>query len=177
MFDVLSINQAIMSDKYMIVECPWPDRGLEGGNSLSPVMLAHLSIPLITVRGIGTATCVIGNVFPPDDPWIGLDTYTICALVYFQNSDWWGVPLVFIYKEIFNWMEKGWSMVAGPFPEMAVLYRMLSISISYEMSYVWAMVSTFVYLPRFFCPPTFGKMDWSSCHGPPLYHIYILNFG
>ena len=86
---------------------------------------------------------------------------------WFISRTWWGVPLVFICKEIFNWRGKGWSIVAGPFRELAVLYGMLSISISYEMSNVWAMVSTFVYLPRFVLSTDFWKngleyLPWTS---------------
>ena len=51
---------------------------------------AHLSVPLIAGRGAGTETCGIDSVFPPDDPWTGLDTYTNCTLIY----GWWGEPLV-----------------------------------------------------------------------------------
>ena len=50
--------------------------------SLTPMVPAHLSIPLITGQGTGTETCGIDSVFPPDDLWIGLDTYMNCILIY-----------------------------------------------------------------------------------------------
>ena len=31
--------------------------------------------------GTGTESCGLGNVFPSDDLWIGLDTYTNCILI------------------------------------------------------------------------------------------------
>ena len=37
---------------------------------------------LIIGRGTGTETCEMGSVFPPDDLWIGLDTYTNCIVIY-----------------------------------------------------------------------------------------------
>ena len=30
--------------------------------------------PFTTYRGVGTETCGVDNVFPPDDLWFGLDT-------------------------------------------------------------------------------------------------------
>ena len=59
-----------------------PDQTVEGGSPLTPMVPAHLSIPLITGRGTGTETCRIGSAFPSDDLWIGLDTCTNCTLVY-----------------------------------------------------------------------------------------------
>ena len=35
--------------------------------------------PVITGLGVGTKTCEVDNVFPPNDLWFGLDTYTGCA--------------------------------------------------------------------------------------------------
>ena len=35
---------------------------------------------------IGTETCEVGNVFSPDDLWIGLNTYTNYALIYHLHS-------------------------------------------------------------------------------------------
>ena len=32
--------------------------------------------------GIGTDTCRVDDVFPPDDLRFGSDTYTKCALIY-----------------------------------------------------------------------------------------------
>ena len=49
-----------------------PDQTAEGGTPLTPMVPAHLSIPLITGRGTCTKTCGIGRMFPPDDLWMVL---------------------------------------------------------------------------------------------------------
>ena len=59
-----------------------PDQPMEGSSPLTTMVPENLSIPLITDGGTGTKTCGIGSVFPPDDLWIGLDTYTNCILIY-----------------------------------------------------------------------------------------------
>ena len=39
--------------------------------------------PFTTGRGIGTEACETDNVFPPDDPSLGLDTYdSLCECIY-----------------------------------------------------------------------------------------------
>ena len=46
-----------------------------------------------------TETCGVDNVFPPDDLWIGLDTYTNCVLRHLYlfvlrcltNVEWDGI--------------------------------------------------------------------------------------
>ena len=43
---------------------------------------AHLYIPSISGRGTGTETYGVCSVLPPDDLWIGLDTYMNCILIY-----------------------------------------------------------------------------------------------
>ena len=56
-----------------IVECLQPDRGrweLIDSHGAGIVVC-----PFITGRGIGTETCEMDNVFPPDDLQFGLDTY------------------------------------------------------------------------------------------------------
>ena len=58
------------------------DQAAEGGSSLTSTVPAHLFIPFITGRGIGPETCWAGSMFPPDNLWIDLDTYTNCALTY-----------------------------------------------------------------------------------------------
>ena len=45
----------------------------------------------------------------------------------------------------------------------------------YEMSNVWATVSTFVHLPRMYVHGSFSwKTDWTSYHEPHLYHIWVI---
>ena len=39
----------------------------EGGSLIAPMALAHPLHPIITVRGTGTETCGLDDVFPPDD--------------------------------------------------------------------------------------------------------------
>ena len=39
-----------------------------GGISLALMVPAHLSVPLIAGRGIGSETCGVGDGFPSDDP-------------------------------------------------------------------------------------------------------------
>ena len=53
------------------VEC-FPDQTAEGGTPLTPMVPAHLSIPLIIGRGTCTKTCGIGRMFPLDDLWMVL---------------------------------------------------------------------------------------------------------
>ena len=58
--------------------------------------------------------------------------------------------------------------------------QMLQIFTFYEMSNVWATVSTIVNLPRMSPHMDFlfeKRMDWTSLHGTHLYHIYILYSG
>ena len=90
---------------------------MEGGSSLTPMVPEHLPIPLITGRRIGTKTCGVGHVFPPDD-LIGVDTYLNYALIliYIQIYDWWGVPRVSICIEMFDWWERNdlwWPALSG----------------------------------------------------------------
>ena len=109
-----------------------PNQTVEGGSPLTPMVPAHLSIPLITYRGTGTRhrQCV-SSWWPLD--WFG----------YLHKSDWWGVPLDFIY---IHWSGQGWPMVACPFRALVVLYRMLPIFTEYKIFNVWATVATI-------CPP------------------------
>ena len=44
--------------------CSVLDQTVEGGSSLTPKVPAHLSIPLITVRGIGTGTGLLQEFGP-----------------------------------------------------------------------------------------------------------------
>ena len=76
----------IIHQLYMYYCMNWlwsiPYKTVVGGGPLTPMVVAHLSIPLIAGRGTGTETCGIGSVFPADDIWVGLDTYTNCILIY-----------------------------------------------------------------------------------------------
>ena len=69
---------------YYCINWQWsvPGQTLEGRSSSTLMVLAHLSIPLITGRGTGTEARRIGSVFLPDDLWIGLDTNMNCILIY-----------------------------------------------------------------------------------------------
>ena len=42
----------------------------------------HICLPIVTGGGEGIETCEVVNVFPPNDLWFGLDTYTNCAVSY-----------------------------------------------------------------------------------------------
>ena len=50
------------------------DQTMEVGSWSTP-SVPHFCLPIITSRGIGTDTCEVDNVFPPDDFWFGADTY------------------------------------------------------------------------------------------------------
>ena len=102
------------------------DHTVEGGSPLTPMVPAHLSIPLISGRGTVTETCGIGCVVPPDDLWIGLDTYTNCTLVYDLLSTvclMRFATCIHLYWLIW----KGWPMVACVFRALVVLYRIMPI--------------------------------------------------
>ena len=59
-----------------------------------------------------------------------------------------------------------------PVPDVANIYFTY-----YEMSNVWATVSTIVHLGRFPHGLSIWKTNWPSYDGLPLYHKYILNSG
>ena len=61
---------------YIHWSCHVLDQTVEGRSLLTSMMSSHVSFPLITGRGIHQ-TCGIGNVFPPYDLWMCLDTHTI----------------------------------------------------------------------------------------------------
>ena len=64
-----------------IVECLQPDRG--GWELIDSYGAGTVVCPFITGRGIGTETCEMDNVFPPDDLLFGLDTYdSLCEYIY-----------------------------------------------------------------------------------------------
>ena len=50
------------------------DHAVEGGSSLNPTVLAHLSGLLNTGRVVGTKTFEVDDAFPIDDLWFGSDT-------------------------------------------------------------------------------------------------------
>ena len=75
----------------------------------------HYIYPLFTGRGTGTETHGIGNVFPPDDLWISLDTYKNCILIYDLLGE---------------------GVAYGGLSLPVVLYRMLPIFTLYEMSII-----------------------------------------
>ena len=56
-----------------IVECLQPDRG--GWGLIDTHGAGTVVCPFTTGREIGTETCGMDKVFPPDDLWFGLDTY------------------------------------------------------------------------------------------------------
>ena len=151
-----------------------PNQTMEGGIHLNPMVSAHLHIPLISGRGTGTETCVIGSVFPPDDLWIDLDTYTNCTVIYdFLLKVWlMGCATAFI---CIDWWGKGWPIVTSPFRQ-ALSYTgccqyLLNMNCLMH-GLLFLQLSTSL---GCFCPPTFfWKADWTGCHRPPLCHIYIL---
>ena len=99
-----------------------------------------------------TEICGIGRMFPSDNFWIGLDTYMNCILIYHLLLKVWltGCATCFI---CIDWWGRGMPMLACPFRALVVLYRMLPIFTKYEMSNIWATVSTIVQLSGMF-PPT-----------------------
>ena len=69
----------------LIVKCLWPDRG---GLEFINIHAAGTAVYHIDYRSkISKKTCGVGNMFPPDDLSIGLDTYTNCALIYNLHSE------------------------------------------------------------------------------------------
>ena len=42
----------------------------------------HICLPVITGRGVGSETCEVDNVFPPDDLCFSLDTYANCGILF-----------------------------------------------------------------------------------------------
>ena len=54
---------------YYCIQYSWSvfDYTVECGSSLTTVVMAHLSVLLNTSRGIGSKSCIVNNVFPPDD--------------------------------------------------------------------------------------------------------------
>ena len=90
------------------------DQTVEGGSHLTPMVPAHWFIHLITGRVAGTETYGICNVFPPDDLWIGLDTYTNCILIYDLLLKVWLMGCVTCFICI-GWWGKEWPIVTCPF--------------------------------------------------------------
>ena len=69
-----------------IVECLQPDRG--GWELIDSHGAGTVVCPFTTGRGIGTETCEMDNVIPPDDLKFGLDTYDSlyeCIYIYIYN--------------------------------------------------------------------------------------------
>ena len=69
----------------IIIECLQPDRG--GCELIDSHGAGTVVCPFTTGRWVGTETCGMDNVFPPDDLYFGLDTYNnlydcICITVY-----------------------------------------------------------------------------------------------
>ena len=46
------------------------------------IIVVDIIMSIITGRRIGTKTCEMGNMFPPDALWFGSDTYTNLAVLY-----------------------------------------------------------------------------------------------
>ena len=77
----------------LFMECLWPDH--EGGSWSTFMVPAHLSALLNSSRGIGTQTCRLDNVFPPDDLWFVSDTECeLCCYVH--------LPLMHFYLNSLN---------------------------------------------------------------------------
>ena len=127
----------------LTMECPSSDHGR--WRSFNAHGAGTFVYPLITSLGTGTETCGVGNVFPPDYPWVGLDTNMNCTFdIWFTFKSLTG-GVCHLYLFILTDAEKGWPMVSCPFLALVVLYRMLPI------------------------------LTWTIYHGTPLYHIYTLN--
>ena len=106
---------APMFTRPLLEECPWTDRW--GGSPLTPMLPAHLFIPSITGRGIGTETCGIGSVFSPDDLWTGLYTYKKCILKYdLLLNMWLMVDGVWHLFYLYWLVGKGMAYGGLPFP-------------------------------------------------------------
>ena len=131
------------------------------------MLLALLSIPC---RGIGTETCGIGSVFPPDNHWIGLDTYINYILIYdLLLKVWWGVPLVLTdgERDSLWWPVSGrWLPCTGWCQYLlnmkCVMYGLLILQLSTSLRCFGL---------------SFWKTGWTIFRGPPLYHNYILYSG
>ena len=91
-----------------VISCMWPTiQTMDGGSSLTAMVPAHLSVPLITSRWIGTETCRVSDVIPADYLWFGSDTYTICVLIYNLHLNVWLMGCaICIY--MFEWWDGLW---------------------------------------------------------------------
>ena len=126
-----------------------PNQTVEGGSPLTPMVPAHLSIPLITYRGTGTGhrQCV-SSWWPLD--WFG----------YLHKSDWWGVPLVLF---IFTDRDRDglwWPALSGHWLSCTGCCQYL-LNTKYLM--YGPLLLQFVHLPRtFFLKNGLGYFPWTS---------------
>ena len=68
---------------------------MEDGSSLTLIVPEYWSVLFNPGRGIGTKTCAVEDVIPPDDLWFGTNTYSNYALIYnLYVNKCWGVPFV-----------------------------------------------------------------------------------
>ena len=108
--------------------------------------------------------------------WIGVDTYTNCTSVHDLLLKVWLMgcdTCIHLYWLMGKGIAYGGLPFLGtscPIPDVANIYLIwnaLCMSYClYNCPLPWD-VSTH--------EPSFWKADWTSYHGPPLYHIYILH--
>ena len=79
--------------------------------------------------------------------------HDVCYDMWFTSKVW--LMWCAVYFICIDRRGQVWAMVVCPFRALVVLYRMLLIFTWYEMSNVWAIVSTIVHFPRTFLPTDF----------------------
>ena len=110
-----------------------------GTCQMGPLIVANVLHFSMHVSGDNGA----GNIFSLGDLLIALGTYMSCVLIYSLHPEVLTDGVGQLYSFVLRCLTdgKGWPMVACPFQPLVVWY---------EMSNVWATVSTFVHLPGMF---------------------------
>ena len=132
--------------------------------------------PIITGRGVGVETCVVDNVFPPDDFWFGLDTYTNGAfcIICISMSKWWGMWCV--YRCLADGGRGGrWSSAISTYWLSCTECCLCLLSMRWSMCgtmflHLSTPIEMFLSTDYLFEKNT----DWTSYLGPSLYEVYIL---
>ena len=136
-----------------IVECLQPDRG--GWELIDSHGAGTVVCPFTTGRGIGTETCEMDNVFPPDDLKFGLDTSDSLYECIFIYNCVFGSLISDVTCNYVCWLGKGWPVMACPSRTLVVLYWMLTIFACYVLNSMFGMLFLFSTTSLgCFCPRT-----------------------
>ena len=139
--------------------------------------VCHCSVTMLVSIQVGTETCEVDNVFPPEELWFGSNTYMNCVncavyIICIQMSKW--CAMGFVYKCLTDGGRDGLRRSALSANWLSCIGCLL-----YLLSMKWLMCGTlFLHISTLLgCPRTVfskKKPDWTSCLEPPLHEIYIL---